>query len=103
MPGVKRMELVVVAAILVSLPSLERAFSGGISVATALVRLGLALLVCGAVGSIVERTVDAYAREARQKEIERRVKQALAARAAFWETDPQPGATAAASTPPEIG
>jgi hypothetical protein len=84
MPGVKRMELVVVAALVVSLPSFAQAFSGGITPAAAIVRLGLALLVCWALGAIVERTLDTYAREARQKEIERRVSQALAARESFW-------------------
>ena len=80
MPGVKRLELVVCAAIVVSLPSIEEAFNGGISIATALVRLSLGLVVCAAVGAIVERTLDRYAREARHKEIERRVTQRLAAR-----------------------
>ena len=65
MPGVKRFELVVVAALVVSLPSLAQAFSGGISLTSALVRVGLALLVCGAVGALVERTIDTYARDAR--------------------------------------
>jgi len=83
-PGVKRIEIIVVAAIVVSLPSIAEAFNGGITVATALVRLSLGLLVCWAVGAIVERTVDTYAREARQKEIERRVTESIAARQAFW-------------------
>lgn len=87
MPGVKRMELVIVAAIVISLPSFAQAFDGGVTVATALVRLGMGLLLCWAVGAIVERTIDAYAREARQKEIERRVAQALTARAGFWKDD----------------
>jgi hypothetical protein len=84
MPGVKRMELVIVAAIVVSLPSFAQAFNGGITASAALVRFGLALLVCWALGAIVERTIETYAREARQKEIERRVAQALAARESFW-------------------
>lgn len=84
MPGVKRIEIIVVAAIVVSLPSIAEAFNGGITVATALVRLSLGLLVCWAVGAIVERTVDTYAREARQKEIERRVTESITARQAFW-------------------
>ncbi|HVC24884.1 MAG TPA: hypothetical protein VND23_03920 [Acidimicrobiales bacterium] len=88
MPGVKRIELVVVAALVVSLPSFAEAFDGGITVATALVRLSLGLLVCWAVGAIVERTIDTYAREARQKEIERRVTQSIAARNAFWSAPP---------------
>jgi FAD/FMN-containing dehydrogenase len=84
MPGVKRFELVVLAALVVSLPSLAQAFSGGISLTSALVRVGLALLVCGAVGALVERTIDTYARDARQREIERRVAQAIEARKSFW-------------------
>lgn len=83
-PGVKRIELVVVAAIVVSLPSIVEAFDGGITVAAALVRIAIGLIVCGAVGAIVERTIDTYSREARQKEIERRVNEAIGARQAFF-------------------
>ena len=103
MPGVKRMELVVVAALLVSFPSFEQAFAGAVSPAAALVRFGLALLVCGAVGAIVERTIDAYARDARRKEIERRVAQARAAREAFWRDRPVPNVAPDGGSVPELG
>jgi len=83
LPGVKRFELVIVAAVGVSLPSFIQGFDGGISFATTLVRFGVALVVCAAIGSIVERTLDAYARDARQREIERRVAQSRASREAF--------------------
>jgi len=95
MPGVKRFELVIVAAMLVSLPSFMQAFNGGISMPTALVRFTIALVVCAALGAIVERTLDTYARDARQREIERRVAESIAAREAFYrdrapETDKSP-------------
>jgi len=85
-PGVKRFELVIVAAIAVSSTSFIQAFDGGISVAAAFVRFAVALVICAALGAIVERTIDAYARDARQKEIERRIAQALASRESFWKT-----------------
>lgn len=103
MPGVRRLELVVVAALLVSFPSFEQAFAGAISPATALVRLGLALLLCGAVGAIVERTLDRYARDARQKEIERRVAEARATREAFWSDRDIEGAAPDGSSTVELG
>lgn len=75
MRGVRRVELVVVGAIVLSTPSILQAFSGGIAVTTALLRLAGALLLCWAVGAIVERTLDAYARQARQKELAERIAQ----------------------------
>lgn len=82
--GVRRFELVVVAAIAVSTPSILQALSGGISLTTALVRLALALAVCWAVGAVVEGTLDNYARQARHKEIAERIERVQASRAAFF-------------------
>jgi hypothetical protein len=82
------MELVIVAAFVVSLPSLAQAFNGGIGIAAAFVRFALALLVCWALGAIVERTIDMYVRDSRQREIERRVTESLKARQAFWKDPP---------------
>jgi hypothetical protein len=75
MRGVRRFELVVIAALVFSSPSLLQAFNGGVAVSTALLRFAAALLVCWAVGAIVERTLDNYARQARQKEISARIAQ----------------------------
>lgn len=75
MRGVRRFELVVIAALVLSSPSLMQAFNGGVAISTALVRFAAALLVCWAVGAIIERTLDNYARQARQKEIAARIAQ----------------------------
>lgn len=81
MRGVRRVELVVVGAVVLSVPSILQAFSGGITLTTALLRLAGALVVCWAVGAIVERTLDTYARQARQKELAERIEQLRAAHA----------------------
>lgn len=91
MRGVRRFELVIVAAVVVSAPSFAQAFSGGIAVTTALVRLAGALALCWAVGAIVEGTLDGYARQARQKELSDRIETLRASRAAFWQGDTGPG------------
>lgn len=82
MRGVRRVELVVVGAIVLSTPSILQAFSGGIALTTALLRLAGALVLCWAVGAIVERTLDTYARQARQKELAERIARVKAARSA---------------------
>lgn len=82
--GVRRVELVIVAAIVLSTPTLLQAFSGGITMTSTLLRLAGALAICWAVGAIVERTLDAYARQARQKELAERIEQVRASRAAFF-------------------
>lgn len=81
MRGVRRVELVVVGAIVLSIPSIQQAFSGGIAPTSALLRLAGALALCWAVGAVVERTLDTYARQARQKELAERIEQLRAARA----------------------
>lgn len=73
MRGVRRFELVVVAAVLVSTPSLIQAFDGGITVTSAMIRLAVALAVSWAVGAIVEGTIDNYARQVRQRELAARI------------------------------
>ncbi|MDA8288884.1 MAG: hypothetical protein M0014_10645 [Actinomycetota bacterium] len=84
MRGVRRFELVILAAIALSTPSILQALSGGISLTTALVRLALALAICWAVGAVVEGTLDNYARQARHKEIAERIERVKASRAAFF-------------------
>lgn len=81
MRGVRRVELVVVGSLVLSTPSILQAFDGGIAVSTALLRLAGALVLCWAVGAIVERTLDTYARQARQRELSQRIEQLRASRA----------------------
>lgn len=80
MRGVRRVELVIVASLVLSTPSILQAFGGGIAPVTALLRLAGALVLCWAVGAIVERTLDNYARQARQRELSQRIEQLRAAR-----------------------
>jgi hypothetical protein len=81
MPGIRHIELVIVAAIALSSPSIVQALDGGIAPATAVMRVVLALLVCWACTAVIERITDSYSREARQREIERRVELLSQARA----------------------
>jgi len=81
MPGVRNVELVVLSALLLSAPSLFQAFGGGISVATAFVRLAVALALCWAIGAIIERVIDAYARDSRRRQFEARIARIAEARA----------------------
>ena len=76
--GVRRPELVVAAAIVLSLPFLPSVLDGGISPAAGLVRFAIALALCWAVGAVVERVVDNYARQARQAETARLLDEARA-------------------------
>jgi predicted naringenin-chalcone synthase len=73
MPGIRHVELVIVAAIALASPSIVQALNGGIAPATAIVRVVVALLVCWAGAAVVERITDNYSKEARQRELERRV------------------------------
>jgi hypothetical protein len=81
MPGIRHVELVIVAAIALASPSLVQALDGGIAPATAIMRVTIALLVCWACAAVVERITDSYSREARQREIERRIELITQARA----------------------
>ena len=74
--GVRRPELVVVAAIVVSLPMLRSFSTGGVDPATALVRFVLALLVCWAGLAVIERMYDKYSSDARKAELHRAVEEA---------------------------
>ena len=80
MPGVRNADRVLIGAIILSLPSLAQAFSGGISAAAALIRFVLALAVCWGFGALIERLVDSYSRQARQSDLARRMQQLAAAR-----------------------
>jgi anti-sigma factor RsiW len=85
MPGVRNIELVILGALIVSAPSLIQAFSGGISLSTALLRLGIALALCWAAGAIVERVVDSYARESRRRMFKQEMARLAEARSALVE------------------
>jgi hypothetical protein len=80
-PGVRNVELVLVAALVLAAPSLIQAFGGGISLTTALLRLTAAIALCWAGGAIVERVLDTYSRESRRREIERHLTTLAEARA----------------------
>jgi hypothetical protein len=85
MPGVRNIELVLIATLVVSAPSLMQAFDGGLGTAALLVRMTLALALCWAGGAIVERVIDTYARESRRKEMARRLSTLAEARARLAE------------------
>jgi hypothetical protein len=74
--GVRRPELVLAAALVVSLPALASVLGGGISVASGLLRFALALALCWAGGSVIERVHDAYSRQARQEQIRKAIEEA---------------------------
>jgi hypothetical protein len=81
MPGVRNVELVIFAALVLSAPSLLQAFSGGIGLPSALVHLTFALALCWAGGAIIERVIDTYSREARRRENVERLQRILEAQA----------------------
>ncbi|HVB06596.1 MAG TPA: hypothetical protein VNF07_10170 [Acidimicrobiales bacterium] len=81
MPGVRNVELILIATLVVSLPTLLQAFAGGVGAAALLIRLTLALALCWAGGAIVERVVDTYARETRRREMARHLGTLAEARA----------------------
>ena len=74
--GVRRPELVLAAALVVSLPVLASVLSGGITVASGLLRFAVALALCWAAGSVIERVYDAYSRQARQNQIREAIEEA---------------------------
>jgi hypothetical protein len=74
--GVRRPELVIAAAIAISLPMLPSFLDGGISPVSAIVRFAIALALCWAAGSVIERVYDTYARHAREAEIQRAIEEA---------------------------
>ncbi len=83
--GVRRPELVVAAALVLSLPFLPSVLDGALSPAAGLVRFAIALVLCWALAAVVERVVDMYARQARQAEITRLLDEA---RARFGDYEP---------------
>lgn len=74
--GVRRPELVLLAAIVVSLPMLPSVMNGGISVASGFLRFGVAIALCWAVGAVIERVFDTYSRQARQAQIRKAIEEA---------------------------
>ena len=104
MHGVRRVELVIVASLVLSTPSILQAFNGGITPATALLRLAGALVLCWAVGAMVERTLDNYARQARQRELSERIEQLRASRGQLVALPVQPPAPTPSVIPaPQVG
>ncbi len=76
--GVRRPELVLLAAIVLSLPMLPSILNGGISVASGCVRFAIAIDLCWAAGAVIERVYDTYSRQARQAQIRRSIEEARA-------------------------
>lgn len=65
----RRPEVVVAAALALSLPMLPSFLDGAISPASALIRFAVALALCWGAVAIIERVYDTYARQARQAAI----------------------------------
>lgn len=76
--GVRRPELVLLAAIVLSLPMLPSILNGGISVASGCIRFAIAIALCWAAGAVIERVYDTYSRQARQTQIRRSIEEARA-------------------------
>lgn len=76
--GVRRPELVLLAAIAVSLPMLPSILNGGISLASGFIRFAIAIALCWAAGALIERVYDTYSRQARQAQIRKAVEEARA-------------------------
>lgn len=76
--GVRRPELVLLAALVLSLPMLPSIMSGGISVASGFLRFGVAIALCWAAGAVIERVYDTYSRQARQTQIRKAIDEARA-------------------------
>ena len=76
--GVRRPDLVVAAALALSLPMLPSSMSGGISLASGFLRFAIALALCWAAGAVIERVYDTYSRQARQAQIRKAIEEARA-------------------------
>jgi hypothetical protein len=76
--GVRRPELVLLAALVLSLPMLPSVLDGGISVASGFLRFGVAIALCWAAGAVIERVYDTYSRQARQAQIRKAIEDARA-------------------------
>lgn len=92
---VRRPELVVAAALLVSSPMVPGVLSGALSTFTVLERLLVALLICWLGGALLTSVLERYSEAARRAEIERAVAAAQAAQAQ--------AAQAEQATPPRLG
>lgn len=73
--GVRRPELVLAAAIAVSLPMLPSFLNGAIGPADLLVRFAIALALCWAAGAVIERLYDSYARQARSAAVKQQLEE----------------------------
>jgi len=73
---VKRPELVLAAAVLISLPMVPNIVHGDISAVSALVRFIAAVLVCWIAGAILTRVLSTYSEQARRAEIEKMIEEA---------------------------
>jgi hypothetical protein len=76
--GVRRPELVLLAALVLSLPMLPSILNGGISLASGFLRFAVAIALCWAAGAVIERVYDTYSRQARQAQIRKAIEQARA-------------------------
>ena len=79
-PGVRHTELVILAAIALMAPGLPGLFDGALSPTAALVRFAIALVLCWACGAVLEGLLDTYGRQARQRQLEERLRKLRAAR-----------------------
>lgn len=70
---VRHPELVLAAAVLVSLPMIPGLLDGGISPMTVLVRFLIALIVCWIGGSILSRLLTNYTNQVRRAEIQKQI------------------------------
>lgn len=76
--GVRRPDLVVIAALALSLSMLPSILNGGISLASGFLRFAIALALCWAAGAVIERVYDTYSREARQSQVRKAIEEARA-------------------------
>lgn len=76
--GVRRPDLVVMAALALSLPMLPSIMDGAISLASGLLRFAVAIALCWAAGAVIERVYDTYSRQARQEQIRKALDEARA-------------------------
>jgi acyl-CoA synthetase (AMP-forming)/AMP-acid ligase II len=79
---VKRPELVLAAAVALSLPMVPGILDGGIGAMTALTRFLMALLACWAAGAVLSTVLTRYNEDSRRAEIVRAIEAAQQAAAA---------------------
>lgn len=88
--GVKRPELVLAGAVLVSLPMVPDILHGDISPAAALVRFIGAILVCWVAGAVLSNVFGRYGEQARRAEIEAMIEEARRRSAEAHNPSPSP-------------